>query len=140
MAAPIARESFPATALAPAYLIRMSFLTDFTPPTVRVTSTAFVAAACELTKPLSCTTPLKVSTLISATFSEGSFRMADFTLVVIIVSSTYSPVLSCFGVDAQPATDTSATTKNRGERYLPSLVIVLVIVLLRLYSKPLGPK
>ena len=36
-----------------AYFKRMSFLTDFTPPTVRATSTALFSAACELTKPLS---------------------------------------------------------------------------------------
>ncbi len=36
-----------------AYLMRMSFLTDFTPPTARATSTALFAAAWELTKPLS---------------------------------------------------------------------------------------
>lgn len=35
------------------YFKRMSFLTDFTPPTLRATSTALFAAACELTKPLS---------------------------------------------------------------------------------------
>lgn len=36
-----------------AYLIRMSFLTDFTPATPRASSTALFAAVCELTKPLS---------------------------------------------------------------------------------------
>ena len=40
-----------------AYFKRMSFLTDFTPATVRVTSTALFSAACELTKPLSCDPP-----------------------------------------------------------------------------------
>ena len=35
------------------YFMRMSFLTDFTPLTLRATSTALFAAACELTKPLS---------------------------------------------------------------------------------------
>ena len=36
-----------------AYLSRMSSLTDFTPPTVRVTATAVFSASLELTKPLS---------------------------------------------------------------------------------------
>ena len=40
-------------ACVPAYFKRMSFLTDFTPPTVRATSIALLSAACELTKPLS---------------------------------------------------------------------------------------
>ena len=35
------------------YLRRMSFLTDLTPATLRVTSTAVFSATCELTKPLS---------------------------------------------------------------------------------------
>jgi hypothetical protein len=35
------------------YLRRMSFLTDFTPRTLRARSAALFAAACELTKPLS---------------------------------------------------------------------------------------
>ena len=35
------------------YFSRMSFLTDLTPPTPRVTSIALLTSACELTKPLS---------------------------------------------------------------------------------------
>src|SRR5256885_16389999 len=81
---------------------RMSFLTDFTPLTLRATSTALLMSVRELTKPLNCTTPLKVSTLTSADFSEGSLKIAAFTLVVMTVSSKYSPVPSCLGVDAHP--------------------------------------
>ena len=81
---------------------RMSFLTDVTPGTLRATSTALLMLACELTKPLNCTTPLKVSTLISADFSDGSLKTAIFTLVVMTVSSTYSPVPSFVGVEAHP--------------------------------------
>jgi hypothetical protein len=65
----------------------MSFLTDFTPLTPRASSTALSTAACELTKPLSCTTPLKVLTLISLSFARGSLYMAAFTLVVTSLSS-----------------------------------------------------
>ena len=54
-----------------AYLSRMSFLTDFTPATLRVTETAVFSASFEVTKPLNWTTPLNVSTLISADFSVG---------------------------------------------------------------------
>jgi hypothetical protein len=68
---------------------RMSFLTDSTPLTLRATSTALLMSARELTKPLNCTTPLKVSTLISADFSEGSLKTAAFTLVVMTVSRTW---------------------------------------------------
>jgi hypothetical protein len=35
--------------------------------------------------------------------SEGSSKIADFTFVVIVVSSMYSPVLSWVEVDAHPA-------------------------------------
>ena len=44
------------------HLSFMSFLTDLTPATPRATSTALLTFACELTKPLSCTTRSKVST------------------------------------------------------------------------------
>lgn len=86
------------------YFKRMSFLTDFTPFTPRATFMAVTIFSCERTKPLNWTTPLKVSTLISATFKLGSLRIAVFTLVVITVSSIYWPVLSCFAVEAQPTT------------------------------------
>ena len=58
------------------HLRRLSFLTDFIPGTLRATSTTLLTLACELTKPLSCTTPLKVSTLISADFNGDSFKTA----------------------------------------------------------------
>jgi CRP-like cAMP-binding protein len=79
----------------------MSSFTAFTPSTLRATSTACERASAELTKPLSCTTPLKVSTLISPDFNVASLNIAAFTFVVIMLSSTYWPVLSCVGVDAQ---------------------------------------
>jgi hypothetical protein len=44
--------------------------------------------------------------------------MAAFTLAVMTLSSMYSPVPSCFGVDEQPTTDTSVTAKKTAERYL----------------------
>ena len=50
----------------------------------------------------SVTSPLNVSTLIWNTFSAGSLKIAAFTLVVIVESSTYSPELSRVGVDAHP--------------------------------------
>jgi len=60
----------------------MSFLTDVTPLTPRATATAWSMLACDLTKPLNCTRPLKVSTLISADFNDESLNIAVFTLVV----------------------------------------------------------
>ena len=93
---------------------RMSFLTDSTPLTLRATSTALLMSARELTKPLNCTTPLKVSTLISADFSEGSPKTAAFTLVVMTVSSRYSPVPSCLGVEAHPRREISRTATAEG--------------------------
>src|SRR5512139_324415 len=50
--------------------------------------------------------------------------MAAFTLVVMTVSSTYSPVPSVFGVPAQPTTDTSAKARKNAERYLPICFMV----------------
>jgi hypothetical protein len=56
---------------------------------------------------------LKVSTLISADFSEGSPKTAAFTLVVMTVSSRYSPVPSCLGVEAHPRKEISRTAKQK---------------------------
>ena len=81
----------------------MSFLTDLTPATVRATCIAVASFAAELTNPLNWTTPLNVSTLISADLSVGSLKIAALTLPVMTVSSTYSPVPSCFAVEAQPS-------------------------------------
>src|SRR5690242_14625318 len=64
------------------YFTRMSFLTDLTPSTPLATFTAVDSLLAELTKPLSWTMPLNVSTLISADLSVDSLRMAAFTLVV----------------------------------------------------------
>jgi hypothetical protein len=41
------------------HLIRMSFLTDFTPATLRATLTAWLMSACDLTKPLRLNHALK---------------------------------------------------------------------------------
>src|SRR6185503_8947263 len=109
------------------YLSRMSFLTVVTPDTPRVISTALSIAARELTKPLNCTTPLKVSTLISADFSVGSLKTAVFTLVVMTVSSTYSPVPSCLGVEAHPRKEVSRTAKQKVANRLHSLMVILLM-------------
>jgi len=50
----------------------MSFFTALTPSTLRAAATAVVAAAGELTNPLTRTTPLNVSTSIWVDFSVGS--------------------------------------------------------------------
>gem|GEM_PF-3754742 len=47
-----------------------------------------------LTNPLSWTSPLNVSTLISADFKVGSLKIADLAFTVKTLSSTYWPVLS----------------------------------------------
>src|SRR5690606_32736981 len=86
------------------YLTIRLFLTACTPLTLRATLVAFGMSWACLTKPLSWTVPLNVSTLISVDFKVGSFTIAAFTLVVIHESSTYSPVPSVFEVDAQPTT------------------------------------
>src|SRR3954467_9923213 len=91
----------------------MSFLTDFTPPTDCATFTAESALAWEATKPLSCTTPLNVSTLISADLRFGCSKIAVFTFVVITVSSTYSPVPSDREVEAQPMVAAAARTARK---------------------------
>ncbi len=44
--------------------------------------------------------------------------MAVFTLVVITVSSTYSPVLDCVFVDAQPSVNSSAKIVTNDDKYL----------------------
>jgi len=51
--------------------------------------------------------------LISADFSEGSLKMAAFTLLVMTVSSTYSPVPSCFDVEAHPKREARTMTKKK---------------------------
>src|SRR3989339_1400214 len=80
----------------------MLFLTALTPSTDLATSTALAAASGESTKPLNCTTPLKVSTLIWSTLSIGSRYIAALTLDVRTEASIYSPVLSRVEVPAQP--------------------------------------
>src|SRR5665647_2964154 len=100
------------------YLIRMSLPTEATPLTPCATATARSALAREVTKPLNCTRPLKVSTMISADFRVGSLKMAVLTRVVMDVSSRYWPVLSCFWVEAQPARAVRATAATRTEMRL----------------------
>src|SRR6185503_13952414 len=107
------------------YLSRMSFLTVVTPDTPRVISTALSIAARELTKPVNWTVPLKVSTLISADFSDGSLKIAVFTLVVMSVSSTYSPVPSFVDVPAHPSTATSRTAQTKAANPLNDLMTIL---------------
>jgi hypothetical protein len=82
-------------------------LTDFTPATPRATVTAWSMSAWDPTKPLSWTTPLNVSTLISLTFRVASLRIAAFTFVVITESSTYSPVPSRDCVAPHPQLEAS---------------------------------
>lgn len=65
--------------------MRMSFLTDCTPLTARATSMALLVAASELTRLLSCTVPLKVSTLISVDFRIDSPKMAALNLEVMML-------------------------------------------------------
>src|SRR5664279_1059238 len=69
--------------------------------------------------------PLNVSTLISADLSVASLRIAALTLVVMTVSSTYSPVPSCLAVDAQP----SAIVTNRMPANVANLRVMLVTLL-----------
>jgi hypothetical protein len=62
--------------------------------------------------------PLNVSTLISELFKPGSSKIADLTLVVMTLSSTYSPVPSCVRVDAQLRGDHQhGSGEKRGERF-----------------------
>jgi len=89
----------PRTALV--YFTIRLFLTSLTPLTARVTSAALADAAPDFTKPLNCTVPLKVSTPISVVLSNGSLKIAALTLVVMTVSSRYSPVLARLAVGAQ---------------------------------------
>ena len=60
------------------YLIRILSLTDFTSLTLRAASIALLILVCELTKLVSWTTPLKVSTLISADFRGGLVKNCRF--------------------------------------------------------------
>ena len=79
----------------------MSLLTAVTPLTLRATVVALLMSLWVAAKPLSCTRPLKVSTLMSPELRPGSFNIALLTLVVTTESSMYSPVPSVFAVEAQ---------------------------------------
>jgi hypothetical protein len=56
--------------------------------------------------------------LISVDFKVGSLNMAALTLVVITLSSKYSPVPSCVEVDAQPSENSNARPIKKEEKYL----------------------
>ena len=81
----------------------MLFFTVVTPRIVSARRPAWNFCSAVFTNPLSCTTPLNVSTVTSMAFTTGSFTKAAFTLSVIVLSSTNSPVLSFVAVEAQPA-------------------------------------
>src|SRR5258706_13563714 len=83
-----------------------------------VMQTACSMAAWELTNPLNFTTPLKVSTLTSRAFTDGSFTSAAFTFVVIQVSLRYSPVLSLVGLPAHPRMDTNTAARKTTDKRL----------------------
>jgi hypothetical protein len=55
--------------------------------------------------------------------------MAAFTLVVMTVSSTYSPVPSFCGVPAQPTTDTRETATKTAERSLLTCLELSLVML-----------
>src|SRR5688572_28990685 len=80
----------------------MASLTRLTPSTSRVNCKARVRASSDSTKPLSCTVPLNVSTLIWCAFVTGSATRAAFTLAVTTPSSTACPADCCVGVLEQP--------------------------------------
>ena len=61
--------------------------------------------------------------MISADFSVGSLKIAGLTLLVMTVSSMYSPVPSCFAVEAQP----SAIATNRMPIRVASLRVMSVM-------------
>src|SRR6185369_2017292 len=85
---------------------------------------------CVLTKPLSWTRPLKVSTLISDDLSIGSLKIAAFTEVVMAVSSMYWPVLSCRCVEAQPARVVRAMAANSTDTRLNLFMMKFLQVIL----------
>ena len=95
----------------------MSFFTPSTPFTLRATSIALLISACELTKPLNWTVPLKVSTLISVALKAGSLIMAALTLVVITLSSTYFPVPARVGVEEHPVDTRNTSALKNVEQY-----------------------
>src|SRR3989339_1553827 len=106
----------------------MSFLMDFTPLTFLVISIALFIAVSEVTKPLSWTTPLNVSTFISRDFRVGSLNIAAFTLLVMTLSSMYSPVLSCVEVEAQPYENSSAIVIIKTEKNLSRFIFISLII------------
>src|SRR5258707_442674 len=90
----------------------MLLVTDCTPRTPAASWPARDFSAAVSTKPLSCTTPLKVSTLISRALVVSSLTSAAFTLAVMVASSMYSPVLSLVGVLPQPDWSTAAPVRR----------------------------
>jgi hypothetical protein len=57
--------------------------------------------------------------------SEGSSKIADFTFVVIVVSSMYSPVLSRVEVDAHPAASSIEAAMNAAKNCLGDVMNAL---------------
>src|SRR5688572_14725355 len=69
------------------------FSTRWTPSTLRATSSARLILSCESTKPLNCTTPRYVLTLIALALPRpASFAMAVFTFAFSAASELNSPV------------------------------------------------
>jgi hypothetical protein len=110
----------------------MSFLTDITPLTPLASSTALSMFDEELTKPLSWTTPLYVSTLISDDFNVDSRNIASLTLVVMTLSSIYSPALSLVDVAAQPNEQSNATVIMKDAIFLSLFMVYLLADLFKL--------
>jgi hypothetical protein len=115
------------------YLIRMSFLTELTPSMLRAMTIAWSMASFEVTNPLSCTTPLKVSTLTSLALTKGSSISAAFTLVVIQVSSMYSPVLSRVALPAHPTAVINRAASSDVERAFMRFMAIFLYLAVRLW-------
>src|SRR5690606_22961577 len=102
---------------------RKLLFTDFTPETERAISEARVTCACELTKPLNCTTWRSTATLISRPSVTLSANNAVLVLVAIEASSIYCPVERCWPSDAQaPSVAQTSAVDNIRETLL---VIIL---------------
>ena len=74
--------------LIPGYCFRMMlFLTARTPSTLLAKLSALLISSLEFAKPLNCTVPLKVSTLIAVALTIESSNSLAFTFAVIAESS-----------------------------------------------------
>src|SRR5687768_17960983 len=63
---------------------------------------------------------------MSVTLSVGSLKICAFTLVVIQVSSMYSPVLDCCDVEAQPSAETIRAMMKSPEKRLSMVITNLL--------------